>query len=153
MFGYYDPESLTVENDHARLSFINAMNADDIHEVRIETRKDAERIKSALRAQRDHAIGVLDGTITRIAGSLRVTEGYPDEGVIIDRENRRTAVKMGFMPQEGELPRDSICVAVGYMQNGALHTAKLLMRPITPAQAPENTPNDQVGPQDEKSAQ
>lgn len=136
MFGYYDPESLTLDEGRHVMNFISAGNIDDVTRIVIDTREKAAEVIAALGEQKAHFIAWLGGGIERVSGSLRVSESHPDEGVMQTKDGRIVPIKMDFTPAQDQIPRFSLCVATGVREHGALRVAKMIVQPIGPSANP-----------------
>ena len=140
MIGYFDPDSLQINETNASITFINATDNTDTHEVSITTSKDAKRVIRALKDQTQHGFAGLNGIFKKARGILTMLPGNNEfkDGIITDPDSRKEIpVRMNFNTKTDELPNRSICIAVGEVMEGALMVDRMTIAPIAPIPAPQ----------------
>lgn len=146
MIGFFDPDSLKIGETSASISFVNAADVNDVHEVIINSIEDAQRVQTALQDQLTLGITSLNGSYMKVQGTFTKSPGSHNEGIIVDAGkarrdgNREVPVRMAFDTKEGQLPDRGICIAVGEMVEGALMVFRITLAPISPIPAPVQSP-------------
>ena len=140
MIGYFDPDSLKVDEAEGVISFVNASDANDIHPVRITSASTARTVAAALRDQLTHGLAGFEGRFRKVQGTFRRTPNRHDEG-IITQEGTPVPARMGFDVKPGDLPERGICIAVGEMLDGALSVSRMTLEPIAPLPRPATVAN------------
>ena len=138
MIGYYDPDSLKVEEASGIISFINAADGTDIHEVSITTGKEARRVANALQDQIKHGVTGLNGGFRKIQGIFTRLSDCPTDGIITESDMRETPIRATFDTGPDGLPERGICIALGEMVEGALMTDRMKLAPLPPMPSPQH---------------
>ena len=135
MFGFYDPQSLTIEEDKASILFINARDINDIHVVEITTPEEARRIEASLETQKVMKITALDGEIVQKYGLIVMSVSSPGEGVIQVPGERNVPFVLDFEPPESGLPPKTRGLVFGYQKDGALVVDRIAVSTGDPVMA------------------
>ena len=135
MFGFYDPASLTFGLKGAVINFINAQDASDVTEVKIETAQDALMVAGALETQKVRGITTHDGKIIDFRGSIAFNPKAPDEAMITledsDSFGQAVPVKLGFSLGKATMPRFGYAMGQAAMRDGAMIVYKLAVRGLS----------------------
>jgi hypothetical protein len=138
MIGYFDPDTLKVEENRGSISFVNAADGDDVQEVEIASTNDAKTILAALNDQMTFGIAGRHGSFRKVQGTFTRNPGSKNEGIILDPDTgNEIPVRMAFDVKPNDLPGRGICIAVGEMIEGALMVERITVAPIAPMPVPQ----------------
>jgi hypothetical protein len=135
MIGYFDPDSLQVEDSKGVISFVSAADAADVTEIEITTSRDARNIIAALKDQIEHGIAGSEGRFRKVQGVFTRVRESQNEGIIVEGDKEIPA-RMSFDVKPGDLPLRGICIAMGEMVEGALMVSRMTLAPIAPIPMP-----------------
>ena len=140
MLGYYDPESLQVEETEAAITFISAADHQDKTRVHVKTRSELKRVADGLTDQALHGIAGTDGRVRKVQGTFSRVKGSLRDGIITDAMSRKqTPVRLTFRA-DGSLPSTGLCIALGEMVDGALMVSKMTVAPMGTVPLPLHGP-------------
>ena len=140
MFGFYDPQSLSVEQDKASILFINARDADDIHVVEASSPDEVAQIRKGLENQQSMKISALGCDVVRMSGLIIMSQASPGEGIIQSRENGNIPFVLDFDIPKEQLPQKTRGMVLGFKQDGALIVDRIAVHSGEPT--PGKTPAD-----------
>lgn len=150
IFGLYNPTSLKMGEDGVMtVDFINAADHKDVRVIPITGSDEALIIQDILRNQKSSLRCPLVSPghpPVYINGTLAMSKTDPREGVIrVSASGERPAyflpMKTAFDVVPGDLPEKGVCVARGYMDDGALIVSSIIVSPSLDRQSqPTNHP-------------
>lgn len=136
MLGYYDPDSFAMEGEtRGVITFIDMTDADNRRKVTLDTPERARRVAASLRGQARSRVGIsaLEGEAAICSGTLTMTEGRPDEGVLVRRTETPPIVPVRLAIVDlPEMPGHSRAVLMGRMEDGAMIAEIAAIEPVGP---------------------
>lgn len=137
-FGLYNPSSLKMGEDGVMtVDFINSADHKDVQVIPISEAREAKLIRDVLEAQKSslRCPLVSPGNMpVFVNGIVAMSKTDPREGVIrvpgtTERPAHYLPMKTAFDVLPGDLPEKGVCIARGYMDDGALIVSSIIVTP------------------------
>jgi len=133
MFGFFNPESLSIADRGATIDFINISDGQS-ETVKINSPQHAIRISGALRDQAERGITSIEGPMSKVQGQMRFREHSIDEGVMVTDDGRKLPFKLGFsLTADHDFPIGGMTIAQGVTHDGAFIIQRLAVQPPAPS--------------------
>ena len=142
MIGYFDPSTLVIGENEARINFVNAMDGRDVRECRMHTAEEVRGIIAGLKDQLENGVTGLLGRYRRVEGVFQSVPGHPTEGIVTAADKSRIPVQLNFDVNPGDLPEQGVCIAMGEMYKGALVASSISIVPMAQEADPEPVPKE-----------
>ncbi len=129
MFGYYDPETLDVQERTAEIDFIEAASG-ETRRVSISGSSHARQIAHSMGDQCVHKIAAMAGPMRAVRGSMVFLPGDPDSGLIAPEggSGKPVPLRLAFDVSHGDLPSSGYAIVQGAETDGAILVNRIAIK-------------------------